>query len=415
MNQELRKDAKQIIDEAIASVQPDAAVRRALSNIVFSEHVYIVAIGKAGWQMANAAVSYLQENGIKYEKGIVITKYHHVMGQLPRIHCVEAGHPVPDENSFKGTQEVLSMVKDLTEEDMVLFLVSGGGSALFEKPKISGEELSDITEQLLASGADIVEMNTIRKRLSEVKGGRFALACMPAMVEAVVLSDIVGDPMDMIASGPAYPDASTCEDAGKIAKKYKLRLSAAAEKCLKDETPKELRNVHTQIIGSVRQLCKAAQKACKELRYKPRILAEDVTAEAREVGWDFAQLSLIKKNHAEKNKIALIAGGETIVHLQGKGRGGRNQELAFSAMKVIAGQQNMAIFSVGSDGTDGPTDAAGGYVDGDSYEALKNAGLSYEKILQDNDCYHGLQAIDGLVLTGPTGTNVNDFWVALIG
>lgn len=415
MNQELRKDAKQIIDEAIASVQPDAAVRRALSNIVFSEHVYIVAIGKAGWQMANAAVSYLQENGIKYEKGIVITKYHHVMGQLPRIHCVEAGHPVPDENSFKGTQEVLSMVKDLTEEDMVLFLVSGGGSALFEKPRISKKELSDITEQLLASGADIVEMNTIRKRLSEVKGGRFALACMPAMVEAVVLSDIVGDPMDMIASGPAYPDASSCADAGKIAKKYKLRLSVEAEKCLKDETPKELRNVHTQIIGSVRQLCKAAQKACKELGYKPRILAEDVTAEAREVGWDFAQLSLMKKNHAEKNKIALIAGGETIVHLQGKGRGGRNQELAFSAMKVIAGQKDIAIFSVGSDGTDGPTDAAGGYVDGDSYEALKNAGLSYEKILQDNDCYHGLQAIDGLVLTGPTGTNVNDFWVALIG
>lgn len=415
MNQELRKDAKQIIDEAIASVQPDAAVRRALSNIVFSEHVYIVAIGKAGWQMADAAVSYLQENGIKYEKGIVITKYHHVMGQLPRIHCVEAGHPVPDENSFKGTQEVLSMVKDLTEEDMVLFLVSGGGSALFEKPRISKKELSDITEQLLASGADIVEMNTIRKRLSEVKGGRFALACMPAMVEAVVLSDIVGDPMDMIASGPAYPDASSCADAGKIAKKYKLRLSVEAEKCLKDETPKELRNVHTQIIGSVRQLCKAAQKACKELGYKPRILAEDVTAEAREVGWDFAQLSLMKKNHAEKNKIALIAGGETIVHLQGKGRGGRNQELAFSAMKVIAGQKDIAIFSVGSDGTDGPTDAAGGYVDGDSYEALKNAGLSYEKILQDNDCYHGLQAIDGLVLTGPTGTNVNDFWVALIG
>lgn len=415
MNQELRKDAKQIIDEAIASVQPDAAVRRALSNIVFSEHVYIVAIGKAGWQMANAAVSYLQENGIKYEKGIVITKYHHVMGQLPRIHCVEAGHPVPDENSFKGTQEVLSMVKDLTEEDMVLFLVSGGGSALFEKPRISKKELSDITEQLLASGADIVEMNTIRKRLSEVKGGRFALACMPAMVETVVLSDIVGDPMDMIASGPAYPDASSCADAGKIAKKYKLRLSAEAEKCLKDETPKELRNVHTQIIGSVRQLCKAAQKACKELGYKPRILAEDVTAEAREVGWDFAQLSLIKKNHAEKNKIALIAGGETIVHLQGKGRGGRNQELAFSAMKVIAGQKDIAIFSVGSDGTDGPTDAAGGYVDGDSYEALRNAGLSYEEILQDNDCYHGLQAIDGLVLTGPTGTNVNDFWVALIG
>lgn len=415
MNQELRKDAEQIIDVAIASVQPDAAVRRALSNLVFSEHVYIVAIGKAGWQMANAAVSYLQENGIRYEKGVVLTKYHHVMGQLPRMLCVEAGHPVPDENSFKGTKEVLSMVKDLTEEDMVLFLVSGGGSALFEKPRISKKELSDITEQLLASGADIVEMNTIRKRLSEVKGGRFALACMPAMVEAVVLSDIVGDPMDMIASGPAYPDASSCADAGKIAKKYKLRLSAEAEKCLKDETPKELRNVHTQIIGSVRQLCKAAYKACKELGYEPRILAEDVTAEAREVGWNLAQLCLREHDDAGKKKMALIAGGETVVYLRGKGKGGRNQELAFSAMKVIAGQQNMAIFSVGSDGTDGPTDAAGGYVDGDSYEALKNAGLSYEKILQDNDCYHGLQVIDGLVMTGPTGTNVNDFWVALIG
>lgn len=415
MNQELRKDAEQIIDVAIASVQPDAAVRRALSNLVFSEHVYIVAIGKAGWQMANAAVSYLQENGIRYEKGVVLTKYHHVMGQLPRMLCVEAGHPVPDENSFKGAKEVLSMVKDLTAEDMVLFLVSGGGSALFEKPKISGEELADITEQLLASGADIVEMNTIRKRLSEVKGGRFALACMPAMVEAVVLSDIVGDPMDMIASGPAYPDASSCADAGKIAKKYKLRLSAEAEKCLKDETPKELRNVHTQIIGSVRQLCKAAYKACKELGYEPRILAEDVTAEAREVGWNLAQLCLREHDDAGKKKMALIAGGETVVHLRGKGKGGRNQELAFSAMKVIAGQKDIAIFSVGSDGTDGPTDAAGGYVDGDSYEALKNAGLSYEKILQDNDCYHGLQAIDGLVMTGPTGTNVNDFWVALIG
>lgn len=415
MNQELRQDAKQIIEEAIASVQPDAAVRRALSNIVFSEHVYIVAIGKAGWQMAKAAVSYLQENGIRYEKGVVLTKYHHVMGQLPRMLCVEAGHPVPDENSFKGTKEVLSMVKDLTAEDMVLFLVSGGGSALFEKPKISGEELADITEQLLASGADIVEMNTIRKRLSEVKGGRFALACMPAIIETVVLSDIVGDPMDMIASGPAYPDASTCAAAGNIAKKYKLRLSANAEQCLAEETPKEITNVHTQIIGSVRQLCRAAQKVCKELGYEPRILAEDVTAEAREVGWNLAQLCLREHDDAGKKKMALIAGGETVVHLRGKGKGGRNQELAFSAMKVIAGQQNMAIFSVGSDGTDGPTDAAGGYVDGDSYEALKNAGLSYEKILQDNDCYHGLQAIEGLVMTGPTGTNVNDFWVALIG
>ena len=413
MNQKLRNEANQIIAEVLASVKPDAAVKRAMRNITFSKHVYVVAIGKAAWQMADAAVTFFKEHDISYEKGVVLTKYHHVMGPLPRITCVEAGHPVPDENSFRGTEEVLSMVQNLTEEDMVLFLVSGGGSALFEKPKISGEELADITEQLLASGADIVEMNTIRKRLSEVKGGRFALACMPATIEAVVLSDIVGDPMDMIASGPAYPDASTCKDAGNIAKKYKLRLSADAKTCLMQDTPKEISNVHTQIIGSVRQLCKAAYKVCNELGYEPRILAEDVTAEAREVGKDLARQILAEKASGEKQKLALIAGGETVVHLQGKGLGGRNQELAFSAMKEIAGQKDIAIFSVGSDGTDGPTDAAGGYVDGDSYAALKTAGLSYEKVLQDNNAYHGLETVNGLVITGPTGTNVNDFWVAL--
>ena len=325
MNQKLRNEANQIIAEVLASVKPDAAVKRAMRNITFSKRVYIVAIGKAGWQMAKAAVSYLNENEIAYEKGIVITKYGHVMGDLPRMTCIEAGHPVPDENSFRGTEAVLSMVKDLTEEDTVLFLVSGGGSALFEKPKISGEELSDITEQLLASGADIVEMNTIRKRLSQVKGGRFAQACMPAAVETIVLSDIVGDPLDMIASGPAYPDASTCKDAGNIAKKYKLRLSVGAEKCLAEETPKEISNVHTQIIGSVRQLCKAAYKVCNELGYEPRILAEDVTAEAREVGKNLARQILAEKASGEKQKLALSAGGETVVHLQGKSLTGQRR------------------------------------------------------------------------------------------
>ena len=412
MNPTLRRDADAIIRSSLNAVLPDEAVRRALNAFApRGGRVLLVAAGKAAWQMAHAAVQALG----RVDGGVVVTKYGHVKGGIPGVNCCEAGHPVPDANSFAATEKALALVRGLTAKDTVLFLLSGGGSALFEKPRISKKELSDITEQLLASGADIVEMNTIRKRLSEVKGGRFALACMPAMVEAVVLSDIVGDPMDMIASGPAYPDASSCADAGKIAKKYKLRLSAEAEKCLKDETPKEFRNVHTQIIGSVRQLCKAAYKACKELGYEPRILAEDVTAEAREVGWNLAQLCLREHDDAGKKKMALIAGGETVVHLRGKGKGGRNQELAFSAMKVIAGQKDIAIFSVGSDGTDGPTDAAGGYVDGDSYEALKNAGLSYEKILQDNDCYHGLQAIEGLVMTGPTGTNVNDFWVALIG
>ena len=202
MDQLLRSHADRIVREAIAAVQPDAAVRRALEGKEFPGRVLLAAAGKAAWQMAKAASDCL---GSRIEKGVVVTKYGHVMGPLANIDCYEAGHPVPDENSFRGTQAVLDLVRGLTEKDTVLFLLSGGGSALFEKPLIPAEELQDITNKLLASGADIVEINTIRKRLSAVKGGRFALFCAPARVEAVVLSDILGDPPDMIPQAPPAP------------------------------------------------------------------------------------------------------------------------------------------------------------------------------------------------------------------
>ena len=213
MNYELKKVADNIIDAAIKAVLPDKAVIRALENKEFPGRVILVSVGKAAWQMANAASEYL---GDRIDKGIVITKYGHVKGEIENVTCFEAGHPVPDDNSFKATQKVLDMVSDLKSNDTVLFLLSGGGSALFEKPQISGDELSDITNQLLSCGADIVEINTIRKRLSMVKGGRFAKICEPAHVYSIVLSDILGDPLDMIASGPACPDSTTCEDAKKI-------------------------------------------------------------------------------------------------------------------------------------------------------------------------------------------------------
>ena len=304
------------------------------------------------------------------------------------------------------------LVQGLTAGDTVLFLLSGGGSALFEQPLVSGAELQEITSQLLASGADIVEMNTIRKRLSGVKGGRFAQRCAPAQVFSIVLSDILGDPLDMIASGPAVPDTSTCAQALAVAEKYHLALSAQARALLAQETPKTLDNVTTRITGSVRELCRAAASACRNLGYEPVLLTDQLCCEAREAGSFLG--SIVRTQAGQGKKLAYIAGGETIVHLTGKGLGGRNQELALAAAPAIAGL-NAAVFSVGSDGTDGPTDAAGGYVDGDTLAALEAGGWSGYVALQNNDSYHALKAVDGLIITGATGTNVNDVAVTLIG
>ena len=409
MNSRLRADADTILQQAIHAVLPDEAVRRALEGRAFPGRVLLVAAGKAAWQMAHAAVDCL---GDKLTAGVVVTKYGHVKGELPRCTCYEAGHPVPDENSFRATQAALDLAGGAQEGDTVLFLLSGGGSALFEKPLIPGSELQDITGQLLASGADIVEMNTVRKRLSGVKGGRFALACAPAKVYAVILSDIIGDPLDMIASGPACPDTTTCADALAVVEKYGLRLSEAAMACLHQETPKQLSNVETRITGSVRELCAAAAAACQALGYQPLLLTDRLCCQAREAGSFLA--SVVKTHEGSGRPLAFLAGGETVVQLTGHGLGGRNQELALAAAPGIAGMANAAVFSVGSDGTDGPTDAAGGYVDGDTLAALQAKGLKVHDVLADNDAYHALQAVGGLIVTGPTGTNVNDVAVALV-
>ena len=409
MNSSLRSDANTIIERSIQAVLPDEAVRRALSGRKFSGRVLLVAAGKAAWQMASAAAAQL---GDGLSAGVVVTKYDHVKGDIPHCTCYEAGHPVPDENSFAATQAALDLVKDAGEGDTVLFLLSGGGSALFEKPLVSGEELQNITGQLLACGADIVEMNTLRKRLSAVKGGRFAQLCAPAKVFAVVLSDILGDPLDMIASGPACPDSSTCAQALAVVEKYHLTLSDAAMECLKQETPKQLDNVEPQITGSVRQLCAAAAEVCRQLGYEPVILTDQLCCQAKEAGSFLA--SIVKTHARPEHPMAFIAGGETVVQLTGKGKGGRNQELALAAAEGIAGMDNAAVFSVGSDGTDGPTDAAGGYVDGSTRAALLAAGLTVHGVLAENDAYHALQKTDGLIVTGPTGTNVNDVALALV-
>ena len=397
MDKILRSHADAIISASIKAVLPDEAVKRALDGREFPGRVLLVASGKAAWQMAKAASDFL---GDRIENGVVVTKYDHVMGPIANFTCCEAGHPVPDENSFTGTQKALDLVANLQPEDTVLFLLSGGGSALFEKPLVPGPVLQDITGQLLACGADIVEINTIRKRLSAVKGGRFAELCAPAHV------------LDMIASGPACPDSTTCAQAIAIAQKYQLKLTEEARVLLSQETPKVLDNVTTLINGSVKELCTAAAAVCQNLGYEPILLTDQLCCQAKEAGGFLA--SILKTHASGGKKLAFLAGGETVVQLTGKGKGGRNQELALAAALGIDGISGAAVFSVGSDGTDGPTDAAGGYVDYETAATLRNQGIDIYQVLKDNDAYHALEKCGGLVVTGPTGTNVNDVAVALL-
>lgn len=409
MGASLRKDAETIIADSIREVQPDSAVIRALKETTLNGKIKLVAAGKAAWQMAKAASNYLGE---RLEQGIVITKYGHVRGELPRIRCCEAGHPVPDEGSFDAARKALALTENLTKDDTVLFLLSGGGSALFELPLIPAEELQDVTRQLLACGADIVEINTLRKRLSAVKGGRFAQHCAPAKVFSIILSDILGDPPDMIASGPTCPDSSTCADAMEIVRRYDLSLREETKQLLMVETPKALANARWMITGSVRELCDAAARSCRKLGYEPFFLTDRLCCQAREAGSVMA--SILRTHAGDGKKLAFLAGGETVVRLTGSGKGGRNQELALAAAEGISGLSNAALFSVGSDGTDGPTDAAGGFVDGATRQRLLEEGIHIDQVLLNNDAYHALQRTDGLIFTGPTGTNVNDMTVGLV-
>ena len=409
MQDRLRRDAQTIIDETLRAALPDAAVERALCGRTFPGRVFMVAIGKAAWQMANTAYKVLSGNICD---GIVITKHGHAKGKIGALRIREGGHPVPEAANFEATREALEITAGLCAQDTVLFLVSGGGSALFESPVISEQELTDVTGQLLASGADIVEMNTVRKRLSHVKGGRFALHCAPAQVLSIILSDIVGDPLDMIASGPAYPDSSTSQEALAVCTRYAIRLSDAAAEALAHETPKKLDNVETVVTGSVRHLCESAESTARRLGYQTVLLTDSMNCIAREAG---RFLGAIGRTHASPPEpLAYIAGGETVVKLSGKGKGGRNQEIALAGAAELAGVPDCALFSVGSDGTDGPTDAAGGYVNGDTAKRLAEKGVSIAGVLLQNDAYPALQAVDGLIITGPTGTNVNDFSVLLL-
>jgi len=406
----MKKDVEKIYSDAITACLPDSVVREAVSSLPpVKGKLLSVAIGKAAWKMSSTAA---EELGDRLTGGIVITKYHHSMGDIPRTEIYEAGHPVPDENTIAATERVLEFTSSLTEDDMVLFLVSGGGSALFESVECGLDELQDMTRQLLAAGASIGEINTLRKHLSKVKGGKFAEHVAPARVYAVLLSDVLGNDPSTIASGPACPDSSCVEDVHRIIAKYSLSLSPSVMSQLERETPKALSNSEYVIGGSVTELCAAAKRTAESLGFKTEILTDCLDTEARYAG-EF--LSAIGKAHKDTDiPLAYIAGGETVVHLKGRGKGGRNQELALSAALAISGYDNIAVFSVGSDGTDGPTDAAGGCADGGTADRIRSAGIDPLSALENNDAYNALSAADSLIVTGPTGTNVNDISVVLI-
>ena len=412
----VRADALRIIEESIKAVLPEAAVMKALDKRKFIGNIVVIAIGKAAWNMANAAKSTL---GNRVSKGLVITKYGHSRGFIEGFDIIESGHPIPDENSVRAAETALEIVEDLSPNDHIILLLSGGGSALFEKPMegVSLEGIMDITNQLLCCGADIVEINTIRKHLSAVKGGRFAIHCGKTKIFTVVLSDVIGDRLDSIASGPAYPDRSTSEEALSILDKYKLHIDDNLINALTIETPKQVDNCETIITGSVSALCREAARSAEQLGYKSMIISSTLDCEAKEAGKFMASIAREIKGDREKSFLkppcAVIAGGETVVRIRGNGKGGRNQELALSAAIGIEALEDVVILSLGSDGTDGPTDAAGGIVDGLSSNRMRTAKIPPEEYLNNNDSYNALEASGDLIITGSTGTNVNDLIVLL--
>ncbi|MBN1762542.1 MAG: glycerate kinase [Methanomicrobia archaeon] len=433
----LRKDAREIFNASLKAVDPAVAVKKQVGlaggilrvgdrryDLDEYAHLYVAGCGKAAASMAHALEDLLQD---RIDGGIVNVKYGYTT-DLNFIKLNEAGHPIPDEAGVRGTREIVTLLHGLGENDLVLFVISGGGSALLPLPQegISLEEKQEVTKLLLESGASIDEMNAIRKHISRVKGGQLARAAYPATVISLLLSDVVGDRMDVIASGPTVPDESTFEECREILERYNLKLPEAVSTLLKrglngelEETPKAgdpiFEKTCNLIIGSnILALNAAAQKA-QELGYHTLILSSAIEGETKEVAKVHAAIA--KEIHATGNPIkkpaCIISGGETTVTIKGTGLGGRNQEFVLSSAIEIAGMDGTVILSCGTDGTDGPTDAAGALVDGFTVQRAKKQGMQPIEYLRNNDAYYFFEKLDDLIKTGPTNTNVMDVRLVL--
>ncbi len=435
----MRQHAVAIFQSGLQAVAPGDAIRayfrreddRLLVNgrcydLCQFETILVLGVGKAGASMAKTIEQLL---GDRISLGIVIVKYDH-LEELQRITLREAGHPVPDENGLSAAREILEAAKRADEKTLVIFLVSGGGSALMPLPVdgISLVDKQDTTRALLASGATIHEMNTIRKHLSAIKGGQLAQAIFPGTLISLVLSDVIGDDLDTIASGPCVPDSGTFKDCLKIIDKYgNLKLPVSVKTYLHagargevPETPKQgdqvFKKTFNVIIGSnINALLQASQMA-ESLGYNTLILSSAIEGETVDVAGVHMALAreILKSGHPLPPPACLLSGGETTVTIKGAGLGGRNQEFALAAAQHMGSSGQIVLLSAGTDGTDGPTDAAGAFADSSTSQRAELSGLSLQTSLDANDSYHFFEHLGDLYKTGPTNTNVMDLRVILV-
>ncbi len=439
--QKLREDSRHIFAAGVAAVDPVAAVQRAVVrqgstlyvdrvayNLQRYAQVYVVGAGKAGATMAHGLEEVLGE---RLTAGIVTVKYGHRV-PVARVTIHEAAHPVPDEAGVRSAEELIRLAQQAGTDALVFCLLSGGGSALLPAPSpgITLEEKQRVTSLLLECGASIDEINVIRKHISRLKGGQLARLVAPATLITLVLSDVVGDRLDVIASGPTVPDPTTYQDCLEIIRRYNLlaRLPASVRSHLQrgqagelSETPKAIdpafAGCQTVIIGSNRLALQAARAAAQARGYRTLILSSSIEGETRQIARMHAAIAREIRQSGEPlaPPACVIAGGETTVTIHGDGTGGRNQEFALAAALDIAGLDNVVILSGGTDGTDGPTPAAGALADGHTIARARALGLAPEPFLRRNDSYHFFHALDDLLITGPTGTNVMDMHILLVG
>ena len=398
-----------IINSAIKNASPEVRVREYLKNRDY-DSITVISVGKAACTMAKAVYDTI---GDKIRQGFVLTKYGHSI-DLPDVFSVyEAGHPIPDENSVRYTSLILDEAQQLGKNDRILFLLSGGASAIFEKPKIPLQELRSLTDSLLRCGADIKEINAVRKAMSLVKGGAFANS-VRCPVECIILSDVIGNEISAIGSGPCCTCDTTPENALAVMDRYFPEDSFEKIKdIIKNTVFREVTNATNTVIGSVIELRDGAVKACEEHGYSIHSVSL-IEGEARDNAEKIVRQAL-DLAHTTAEKKAIICYGETTVTVKGGGKGGRNQEMALTAAIELKNTDKQIIFaSVGSDGTDGPTDAAGGFADKNTYMKMKNAGINPENELSNNNSFSALKAVNSIIITGATGTNVNDIIIALV-
>ena len=422
---QLRRHARSIFQAALAAADPAGAVARHLQRLNVSRyrHIYVIGAGKAGASMAQAAERVL---GRGVATGLLNVKYGHV-APLRRIELNECGHPMPDARGVAGAERIAQIAAAAGKDDLVLCLISGGGSALLPLPAegITLEEKQATTRLLLACGANIHEINAIRKHISRIKGGQLARLAAPATVESLLLSDVIGDDLDVIGSGPTAPDASTYARVGGILDKYGIRSQVpaavrarieAGERGELAETPKPgdpvFRRVRNTVVGGNRLALAAAARRARALGFRTLVLSSEIEGETREIARMHAAIAreIVHAGQPVKPPACIITGGETTVTLKGEGLGGRNQEFVLAAAIDIAGLDRTVIFSAGTDGTDGPTDAAGAIADGQTVTRHPKA----RRYLDANDSYHYFEALGDLVMTGPTNTNVADVRLILV-